>query len=682
MRKQFAFAALIFLLLSLIPLWRPVLLGEAFVPAGMQKGIRPWQQPDPPAWDVLRWDSVAQFYPWRKYLVQSLSEGNVPLWNRHELVGTPFLANSQSAVFYPLHWLLAPFGAIPLIAWSALLHLVWAGLGVYVLCRRLGCGWMPAVFAGMTFELSQWMIAWQQLPSLPMTAAWIPWVLAAVHRVYERADFPAVVRLGLCAGLMTLAGHLQIATYGFLAAGLFAVYLTLVGRRLVPLLAVGGGVALALCLAAVQFLPTYELGKLSHRANTPTEEGYGFYVRLAMPTSMLGMVMDPYFAGDPNLGTYVGPEPLPEYAAYAGLLSLPLLLPFLIFWKAPKPEVQFFLILFIIAWLLALGTVLNKSLYFGIPGWSSTGSPARVLCLAALAISVIGAVALTSLTNRAKQLAKSSVWLTAVLAFQGTTLVTFPYRFGLTAPSADIYPSFEGQELLAKASPYRVAAINDKWAQREYPPMAVLPPNSALAYGYDEIGGYDSIILKKTKEQVLDKLNGGDSAPIENGNMMFIKPPALANGALPFLGCKYVITPDVLLDPGPLRLAARGDGIAIYEFPDLAKLVALRANDGRLWAGDIKWQGPNSLRFTMSADTPGGTLTALVIGAPGWKLDGRKATGELWLSGTVGEGQEFRAEYEPDSYRIGLFLTLFAVAISVACLVSQLRAEKPDPEVP
>lgn len=674
-KRQFLLASLLFLLLALVPLW-PMLRGEVFVPAGLQKNLRPWLADQPQPWDVLRWDSVAQFYPWRKYLSAKLAEGDIPLWNPHELMGTPFLANSQSAAFYPAHWALAPLGVNWLINGSALLHVVWAGLGLYVLCRRLGCGFGAAVVAGMTFELCQWMMAWMQLPSLPMTAAWIPWVLAAAHRVGAMPDFAGAARLTLCAGMMLLAGHLQIATYGLLAGCAYVLCLAVAGRRATILGWGAMGLVGAFGLAAAQFLPTYELGKLSHRANSPTEIGYGFYVRLAMPADTLGLALNPYAMGDPNKGYapaedgYQGVEPLPEYACFVGILPL---VAFLV--PATYRRGGFFVGLWAFAWLLALGTVANKLLYFGIPGWSSTGSPARALCLCSVAASALLGIMLSTLREgpwRRRILLGSAVAQLAILG-------PFALRFGLWSTPADVYPAFAGLDLLREASPYRVAVINELWGRKEAPALGLLPPNAALAYGFDEVAGYDSIILKSTKEAVLDRLNGGDSAPVENGNMMFLKPPALQNTDLLATGVRYVVIPGTLHDPGPLRLAVEGQGLAIYEYSSLPPLAALRAFDGRMWGCELEWIGANSATIRPPADARAGRFQVAIPAAPGWKVVGSAGRIAPGLPGRPFlEGDAMRAgallslRYEPDSYRVGLFLALLTLSVCFGCAVAQL----------
>jgi len=45
---------------------------------------------------------IDQFYAFASYEHDRLWQGEVPLWNPHTYAGHPFLADVQSAVFYPL----------------------------------------------------------------------------------------------------------------------------------------------------------------------------------------------------------------------------------------------------------------------------------------------------------------------------------------------------------------------------------------------------------------------------------------------------------------------------------------------------------------------------------------------------------------------------------------------------
>src|SRR3954462_6879036 len=48
-------------------------------------------------------DVIALVYPFHSLVARAAHEGGLALWNPYILVGSPFQANSQSALFYPLN---------------------------------------------------------------------------------------------------------------------------------------------------------------------------------------------------------------------------------------------------------------------------------------------------------------------------------------------------------------------------------------------------------------------------------------------------------------------------------------------------------------------------------------------------------------------------------------------------
>ena len=433
-------APLLYLLLAALFLWRAIFLGEAFLPAGMLGHVAPWSaQATPealPPWNPLRWDGIAQFYPWRFFAAETLRAGTIPLWNPYQFCGTPFVANSQSAVFYPGNLLFVLLPVARAFGVSALLHLTLAGWLTYLLLRRLRCGEFGALLGGVVFTYSAWEVAWLQLPTFLATSCWFPLLLRQIHIAACRErhrPFHAVPSLGVVIGLMLLAGHLQIAFYGLMAGTLFA--LCLLARRFRQ---EGGGFALrtlgnyaaalllGVLLALPQILPSVELSRVSHRAGQAGD--YTAYVETGLPPAhLITLGLPDFFGGDtdpgnPYFGFYIKQLPdgslnsvrhnAAETALFVGVV--PLLLGGLALLRAvrrpadggnafacgPLP-VLFFGGLALLALLLALGTPLNALFYFGVPGFKQSGSPTRSLVLWALASGLLAGFGLDTLLRRA-----------------------------------------------------------------------------------------------------------------------------------------------------------------------------------------------------------------------------------------------------------------------------------------
>ena len=458
---------LLYFVLACLFLWRSVFTGQVFLPAGILGHVAPYTSVIPtevlPPWNPLRWDSMAQFYPWRNFYAQSLRDGIVPLWNPYQFCGTPFVANSQSAVYYPPNLVFVVFPVIRAFAVNAVLHLTLCGWFTFLLLRRLCLAEIAALTGGVIFAFSAWQTQWLQLPTFLATSCWFPLLLWGVHRIFteERQNKIGqdIATLSAILGLMLLAGHLQIAFYGLLAGTLFAVALvlrrTFEGDKKTALrgfLACVASLALGLMLCAPQLLPSLELSRVSHRVGKPSAAGYAAYTEYALPFSGFATLTLPNFFGNdydannPYWGFYekrVGDLSVPvrhnaaETAAYAGLL--PLLLSVLALLRikrrrdatplsnstsshpfASLPPMLFFAILALIALLMALGTPINALFYFGVPGFGQSGSPGRVLCLWALSVAVLASYGLDSLLRSPptkREIGIAALTLVFVLAF-------------------------------------------------------------------------------------------------------------------------------------------------------------------------------------------------------------------------------------------------------------------------
>ena len=439
------FAPLFFLVLAVLFLWRSTLAGDVFLPANLLAHVAPWASaPHPdmlPPWNPLRWDGIGQFYPWRHYAAQSVRAGTVPLWNPYQFCGTPFVANSQSAVFYPLNLLFYLLPTARAFALSAVVHLTLCGWFMYLFLRRLGCRDVSALLGGVIYAYSAWQVNWLQLPTFLATSCWFPLLLRQIYVLGNREQgtgnrlAPSVpcslFPVPCVIGMMLLAGHLQIAFYGLLAGSLWAIGLLFVRARqygrafmAVRLGIMVAGLILGGMLSLPQILPALELSRMSHRAGKPSQAGYALYVEYALPPAGLVMLALPEFFGNdydtnnPYYGFYVkqlgGGQNLAirhnaaETAIYVGIVPLMLALlavarQFTRLDAAKKRifdrRVVFFACLAGLALLLALGTPLDALFYFFVPGFGQSGSPARCLVLWMLAISVLAAFGLDALLD-------------------------------------------------------------------------------------------------------------------------------------------------------------------------------------------------------------------------------------------------------------------------------------------
>lgn len=439
------------LLLPLLVFRRPLLLGEAFVPADLLSYLSPWKSVHPPTedspqWNVLRFDGITQFYPWRLEAARQVQAGHLPFWNAHQFAvngGTPLLANSQSAPLYPLHIL---FYITPLrYIWYVFglvsaIHLTLAASGQYVFLRACGLRRGACTLGAASWVLSAPIICWLSLPSFLGVSCWLPWLLLLIRVAHTEAGTRtgrlATLGAGGIAGTLILAGHLQIALYTLLAALLYAAFwgFTTIRARHILLPRWIGGVllvaSLAVCFAAPQVLPAVELSKISHRAVTEKSlDLYNANNGSAVPPRALVTLLVPDFYGHPNHGVHWNNSNLrdasghfgnnyAEWAIYTGILPLLLAVFAMGTLGAPPPPVSdegrlpgtggashmttdklFFVVLALLTLLVATGTPLNLALFYVVPGYASLANPGRILVVFALAVSGLAAFGLEALLN-------------------------------------------------------------------------------------------------------------------------------------------------------------------------------------------------------------------------------------------------------------------------------------------
>lgn len=448
---------LVLLLLPCLLLWRVVFLHEAFLPADLLRDVAPWRPVSAPAsvpWVPLQWDGIAEFYPWRLFAARTLHQGFLPLWDPYQFCGTPFVANSQSAVFYPLNLLFVLLPVPTAFGVSALLHLMLTGLLMYGFLRSpaLGLGRAAATLGAVVWQMSAWQAAWLVLPTFLCVSAWLPLALWRADRLAARPTAARGAALGVCLGVMLLGGHLQIALYCLLlvaAYGLFRAYPVMRGNKALRLPVAGASllaVALMAAIAAPQALPTLELSHVSHRAGAPlTWSSYGGYTALATPAINLVTLFLPGFFGNPTQGTYWGigtnggPGAYMENACYIGILALLLAVTAIALTWRGRLATRFFAITAIVALLMALGTPLDALLFFGLPGFAQSGSPGRILVVWTFCGATLAAIGLQGLQQRLDAVGKALGWsVGAFLLLLGLSLAGTVEWIARTAPAGTL----------------------------------------------------------------------------------------------------------------------------------------------------------------------------------------------------------------------------------------------------
>jgi hypothetical protein len=107
-------ASVLTLILLPFSMFAPALVpGKVISPADILFLSQPWRSLAPgfePANPLLT-DVAHLFQPWLIYAAGEIGQGRIPLWNPHVFAGSPFFANPQSALLFPLTWIAFPLPA-------------------------------------------------------------------------------------------------------------------------------------------------------------------------------------------------------------------------------------------------------------------------------------------------------------------------------------------------------------------------------------------------------------------------------------------------------------------------------------------------------------------------------------------------------------------------------------------
>jgi hypothetical protein len=205
-------------------------------------------------------------YPLAHFQQQCFQQGDLPFWNPYNHCGVPFLAQWNTMPLYPpaLFYLLLP------LKWAlgmfSLLHLWWAGLGMYFLARRWTGNNFAAAFAGVAFAFNGFTLNLIMWPSHIATFSWMPWVILATQFAW-RKGMEKILLAALVGTLQMLAGGPEtIFLTWSIASTLWLMELTKgESARLPTLWRFPLVVALVILLALPQLLPFLDLVVHSQR---------------------------------------------------------------------------------------------------------------------------------------------------------------------------------------------------------------------------------------------------------------------------------------------------------------------------------------------------------------------------------------------------------------------------------
>ncbi len=386
-------------------------------------------------------DLIIENYAWKRFAVNSLRQGEIPLWNPNLFAGAPFLATGQHSMLYPFSWLFFFLSPAKAYGWYTVIQLWMAGMSMYVFARVLGMRRGSGALAGLIYQGSGFLIVSSAVfPMIIGAAVWLPLLLACIEKVIDTSERRTgttmlwVILGAVALGLQILAGHIEITYYTLLIMAAYALWrlavMAISVRRsadakgikdtLWPAAWLFALVGIGIMLGALQLIPFYEVGQSNFREGSAT---FAEVQSWAFPVRRIVTLAVPNFFGNPAHHSYVDAftrESVPfefnsygelnpqgayssdwgiknyvEGGVYLGIFPLLLaVLGIVATWQAKTGSLRrahglFFIILAFFSFAFVFGTPLYALLYYGLPFINQLHTPFRWVWPLAIAVAAL-----------------------------------------------------------------------------------------------------------------------------------------------------------------------------------------------------------------------------------------------------------------------------------------------------
>ena len=291
-----------------------------------------------------------------------------------------------------------------------LLHLLFAGIGGFLLLRHFKCSKWAAGLGATAFMITPYMVTMVVFGhgSQMMTAAYIPWILWLTVRLWQKPNVCNVGWLALLLGFQLQRAHAQIAYYTWMLIGAYSLLVLINGFRFVEERAnlgkgfglfifaclLGIGLSLLIYLPAMEYTPfSVRGGSAGGGADYNYATGWSFH-----PKEMLTFLIPSAFGFGGQ--AYWGYMPFTDYPNYMGIMIL--LLAVIGLFRKWEMIHQFLIITSAFALFISFGKhfSLVYDLFFNIfPHFNKFRVPHMILILLQFNVAVLAAFGLDELVK-------------------------------------------------------------------------------------------------------------------------------------------------------------------------------------------------------------------------------------------------------------------------------------------
>lgn len=295
MRKSSYVFALGLLVIILISVYLPGILFPSDLLTNLPSfSLNNWKKPK----NSLLADPVFQFEPWRKYAKERIQQGEFPLWNDRNGSGSPFFANPQTAVLYPLnifYYLLPVKISLNLII---LLKLYLFAVFTYLFIRELKYKKLSAALGSLVAVFSGFPVVWVQWPHMNVFILF-PLILLITEKIKNDKNhlYRWFTVLSLTYFVGVLGGHPETLFMIFVMHMLYILFCFKKKTRYIALFLLS--IIVGLLLGAIQLLPFIEYLLNSYALNTRSLSDLSFLPKISFIQNLI-----PFILGAPHTQFY------------------------------------------------------------------------------------------------------------------------------------------------------------------------------------------------------------------------------------------------------------------------------------------------------------------------------------------------------------------------------------------
>jgi hypothetical protein len=418
------FLLILFTIISLLFTYRQVILkGKILFPSNfLAQFYSPWRTEKFPGWEAgiphkpIGDDQIRLFYPERTFTNAMLAKKTIPLWNPYIFAGTPFLADFQSGIFYPLNILyfflpqIFAFGILQFIQPIMAAFFMYLFLSLFKLKK-------PSTWLGsISFGFSGFMTVWnQEHVAAGQAALWLPLVLFGIEGYLKNKKF-----LYYCIAIIALTcsifgGFIQITFYIFSLSFLYSLFRikTLKLPFFNQTLKIICIYIFSICLSAIQLFPSIEAFTESPRS---TSSAWYLFEGYLLPITHVLNAFIPDIFGNPGAYNFFGRGFYRETILYTGLIPFVFFI-YACFKRKINPIIGFFIFSACFSFLLTLDSPFTRW-FFQLPlPLLPTFLPSRIFIITTFSIAALSSFGLSILIENKNKKDRKLISLILVIVY-------------------------------------------------------------------------------------------------------------------------------------------------------------------------------------------------------------------------------------------------------------------------